>query len=337
MHEARWWESTEDGWIHCFACPRQCKIGPEKTGFCGVRANQGGKLILLAHSHPAAANVDPVEKKPLFHWLPGTQILSLGTTGCNLGCAYCQNHDLARAKHGQLGTMDLPPEEAVRLALQHNCSSIAFTYNEPTIWAEYAIDIATVARREGLGTATVTNGYITPEARKDLYRWIDATNVDLKSFGEEFYQKLTLAHLQPVLDTLEWLHDETDVWVEITNLIIPTMNDSPEEIEQMVGWVLEHMGDEVPLHLTAFRPAFKMTDLPRTPPETLTRAREQAHRMGMKFVYEGNVAGDGNHTRCPGCNRVVIHRTWHSVERIDVVDGACRHCGQAIPIITSIP
>ena len=329
-HEARWWETMSDGRLHCYLCPRHCHIGEGQAGFCFIRKNEGGRLLQLGYGRPAAVAMDPIEKKPLNHFFPGTKVLSMGTAGCNMGCFFCQNWDISKAKADQVNAVDLSPEQVVDLALEHGAPSIAFTYNEPTIWGEYVIDIAKVARAEGLNTVMVSNGYITREAFFDVYEHIDAANIDLKAFTEKFYSKITLTHLQPVLDTLKWLRHETDVWFEMTNLMIPTLNDDTDEVKQLCDWVLTNLGDDVPLHFTAFHPDFKLNDKPPTPPETLHRARSLAMQMGLKYVYEGNVFSDGGNTICPGCKQTIVRRSWHAVTRNDIRDGACKNCGTKI-------
>ncbi len=229
LHEARWWEAEAGGKVHCYLCPRHCHIGEGQAGFCYIRANEGGKLYSLGYAHPAALQIDPIEKKPLNHFMPGTKIFSMGTAGCNMGCFFCQNWDISKSRSDQVNSSYIPPEDVVLLAIRNGCPSIAFTYNEPTIWGEYVIDICAAAKEYGLNTVMVSNGYITYEAFHDIYDHIDAANIDLKAFTENFYGKITLTHLQPVLDTLKWLKNETNVWFEITNLMIPTLNDAPAE------------------------------------------------------------------------------------------------------------
>ena len=329
-HEALWWEAMSDGRLHCYLCPRHCHIGEGQTGFCFIRKNEGGRLVQLGYGRPAALQVDPIEKKPLSHFHPGTRVLSMGTAGCNMGCFFCQNWDISKAKADQRQASNLGPEQVVDVAEQYRTPHIAFTYNEPTIWAEYVIDIAKAAHRRGLNTVMVSNGYITREAFFEVYRHIDAANIDLKAFTEKFYSKITLTHLEPVLEVLRWLRHETDVWFEITNLIIPTLNDADEELKQLCGWVLENLGDDVPLHFTAFHPDFKLLDKPRTPPETLHRARALAMEMGLKFVYEGNIYSDGANTICPGCKQTIIRRSWHDLLQHEAPAGKCRWCGTRI-------
>ena len=331
LHEARWWEAEAKGKVHCYLCPRHCHIGMGQPGFCFIRVNEGGKLYNLGYAHPAALQVDPIEKKPLNHFLPGTRIFSMGTAGCNMGCFFCQNWDISKSHSDQVNSTYIPPEDVVLLAKRYGCPSIAFTYNEPTIWGEYVIDICAAAKEAGLNTVMVSNGYVTYEAFHDIYDHIDAANIDLKAFTENFYGKITLTHLQPVLDTLEWLKKETNVWFEITNLIIPALNDAADETRQLSEWVLEHLGPDVPLHFTAFHPDFKLQDKPRTPPETLHAARAVAMQSGLHYVYEGNIFSDGAHTSCPSCHTLVIRRSWHDVEQNRLKNGCCPNCGLRIP------
>jgi pyruvate formate lyase activating enzyme len=331
LHGARWWENLPNGKVHCYLCPRHCRIGVDQAGFCFIRKNVGGTLYSLGYAQPAAIQIDPIEKKPLSHFLPGTKILSLGTAGCNMGCFFCQNWDISKSRSDQVSSSHLEPETVVLAAIEYGCPSLAFTYNEPTIWGEYVIDIARAAHEMGLRTVMVTNGYITREAFHDIYDHIDAANVDLKAFTEDFYSKITLTHLQPVLDALKMLREETSVWVELTTLLIPTLNDSPDEIKGLCGWILQNLGDEVPLHFTAFHPDFKLRDKPHTPPETLHRARRMAMEMGLKYVYEGNILSEGANTICPGCHRVIVRRSWHAVSDVRVKeDGTCQFCGYRI-------
>ena len=332
MKEARWWKNI-NGRIHCYLCPRYCKIGNQQNGFCFVRKNLDGILYSLAYASPCAVNVDPIEKKPLFHFLPATEILSLGTLGCNLGCLFCQNWTLTKIKKQtpfNRQSRELLPEDIVALAIQHNCPSIAYTYNEPTIWAEYAVEIAKLARMHNIKSVMVTNGYISNEAFHDVYDNIDAANVDLKSFNENFYKKYTASYLQPVLNTLIKLKKETNVWIEITTLIIPGLNDSDEEITTLSKWIFNELGPDVPLHFTAFHPDYKLLDRKPTPLQTLEKARSIAMQIGIKFVYVGNALSDSANTYCPKCNSLLIKRSWHSVISSNIINGKCK-CGESIP------
>ncbi len=264
MHiPAKWWKPLDNGKILCTLCPRYCKIGPGQSGFCYIRQNHKGKLITLGYGHPTGFALDPIEKKPLNHFLPGTSILSFGTAGCNLGCKFCQNWSISKARLDDRKALNVDPEAVVQLAMQHHAPSIAYTYNDPTIIGEYVIDISKLAREQGIKSVMVTAGYIDPTARKDVYRYIDAANVDLKAFSERFYHKLTFSHLADILDTLKWLREETGVWIEVTTLLIPGENDDMEELSRMCDWILKNLGDATPLHFTAFIPTSKcVTDKP---------------------------------------------------------------------------
>jgi pyruvate formate lyase activating enzyme len=328
---AKWWKPTENNKILCTLCPRYCKIGEGQPGFCYIRQNINGKLYTIGYGRPTGFALDPVEKKPLNHFLPGSTILSFGTAGCNLGCKFCQNWSMSKAKLDDENSLEVSPEGVVELAKSYHTPSIAFTYNDPTIFGEYVIDISKIAREEGIKSVMVTAGYIDKEARKDVYKYIDAANVDLKGFTERFYHKLTYSHLDDVLDTLVWLKNETDVWFEITTLLIPDENDSPEEIKQECDWILKNLGDSVPLHFTAFHPDFKMQNKERTPEKTLTNARKIAIEMGIKYCYVGNVHNtEGQTTYCPKCKEKLIKRDWHSVLSNKIKNGCCKSCGEKI-------
>jgi pyruvate formate lyase activating enzyme len=329
--EAKYWR-LEKGRVVCFACPRHCALSEGQHGFCYVRANEGGKLVSLAYGRPNAVAVDPIEKKPLFHFLPGTTIFSIGTAGCNLGCRFCQNWDLSRARSDQLRGMDLAPEEVAPVAASAKCASVAFTYNDPTVFVEYATDIARSCREQGLATVAVTAGYLGAEARADLYEHIDAANIDLKGFTEDFYWRLSLGHLQPVLETIEWCVKK-GVWVELTTLIIPGQNDKDDELRAESRWIVEHLGPDVPLHFTAFHSAYKLEHLPPTPPETLRKARDIARAEGVRYVYTGNVVDpEGEQTRCHACGESLVERAWFAVKKNALVGtNKCPKCQAIIP------
>jgi len=328
---AKWWEPIDNDKILCTLCPRYCKIGDGQPGFCYIRQNHGGKLYSIGYGRPTGFAIDPIEKKPLNHFLPGSNILSFGTAGCNLGCKFCQNWSMSKAKLDDMNSLAVSAEGVVELAKSYGAPSIAFTYNDPTIFGEYVIDISKVAREEGIKSVMVTAGYIDKEARKDVYKFIDAANVDLKGFTERFYWKNTYSHLDDVLDTLIWLKNETDVWFEITTLLIPDENDSSEEIKQECDWILKNLGDRIPLHFTAFHPDFKMLDKERTPEKTLTSARKIALEMGIKYCYVGNVYNkEGQTTYCPSCKEKLITRSWHSVLSNKLENGRCKSCGEQI-------
>ena len=330
---AKWWYPIENNKVLCTLCPRFCRIGEGQNGFCFIRQNEGGKLYQMGYGTSTGFAIDPIEKKPLNHFLPGTQVLSFGTAGCNLGCRFCQNWNISKAKLDAVSSQESTPEIVVEIALKNNCPSIAYTYNDPTIWGEWVLDIAKIAREKEIKNVMVTAGYITPEAREEIYPLIDAVNIDLKAFTEVFYHKVTFSHLKDVLDTISWLCNETNVWVEITNLLIPGKNDDMDEIKKMIEWILENVGDEVPLHFTAFHPDFKMMDTPPTPKSTLINARKLSMEMGIKYVYLGNVFdSDGQTTSCPQCNEKLIERSWHTIINMNLNGSNCS-CGQKIPII----
>jgi pyruvate formate lyase activating enzyme len=331
IHEARYWEPEPDGRVRCTLCPRDCRLREGQAGFCFIRQNQGGRLVTFGWGRSTGFAVDPVEKKPLNHYLPGSQVLSFGTAGCNLGCRFCQNWDISKARLAEQRSQEWDPARVVDLAIELGAPGIAFTYNDPVIWAEYAIDVAREARRRGLFTVFVTAGYVTERAREDIFAHMDATNVDLKAFTETFYSKVTLSHLAPVLETLEWLVNKTRVWVEVTNLVIPGLNDGPEETRALANWMVEHMGADVPLHFSAFHPDYKMLDRPNTPAATLTRARQIARSAGLRYVYTGNVHDpEGQSTFCPGCGEKVIERDWYVIRAARLRDGTCTRCGARI-------
>lgn len=330
-HIARWWQPAANEKLLCTLCPRYCTIGEGQAGFCFIRQNINGKLYSIGYGRPTGFAIDPIEKKPLNHFLPGSDILSFGTAGCNLGCKFCQNWSTSKARIDSTNSVYATPQEVVALALKYNTPSIAYTYNDPVIFGEYVIDISRLARKEGIKNVMVTAGYIDKEARKEIFKYVDAANIDLKAFTETFYHILTGAHLKDVLDTLIWIKNETDVWLEITNLIIPGENDNDEELKQMCEWIVSNLGDEVPLHFTAFHPDFKMRDKSRTPASTLRHARETARKIGIKYCYLGNIHDpEGQTTYCPSCNSPVIKRDWHSVLQLNLINGCCHKCGKKI-------
>ncbi len=288
-HPARWWKASDDRSVQCYLCPRACRIAAGEYGFCAVRKNIAGKLYSLSYGKPVALNIDPIEKKPLAEFMPGTKTFSLGTFGCNLNCSFCQNASLARGIYtGAAYERCLPPEKIVELALRNNCRSVAFTYNEPTVFAEYAIDIARLAHEQDLRTVLVSNGCITPRAAQDLYPHIDAANIDMKGFSEEFYESMTESRLKPVLAAVKLLYG-LDKHIELTNLVIPGKNDSMELIDSWLDWVEVNLDKQVPLHFSAFFPAHKYTSSPRTPRTTLLRIKEHAVDRGFSAVYLGNI------------------------------------------------
>ncbi len=328
---ADWWKLQDNGKILCTLCPRYCTIGTGQKGFCFIRENIDGKLYSTGYGRPTGFAIDPIEKKPLNHFYPGTQILSFGTAGCNLGCKFCQNWHISKAQLDETHALYASPEDVIKLAKNNSAPSIAFTYNDPTIFGEYVIDISRIAREENINSVMVTAGYIDKQARKDVYKYIDAANVDLKAFSEQFYHKITFSHLADILDTLFWLKYETDIWFEITTLLIPDENDGEEEITKMCDWILENLGDSVPLHFTAFHPDFKMREKSYTPHQTLIKARNIALKQGLKYCYIGNVrCREGQTTYCPNCERSLIERDWHSIISNKVKNGKCYNCGAEI-------
>ncbi len=325
-----WWHREGDR-VACDLCPRQCVMKEGDRGFCFVRQNLGGEMMLTTYGRSTGFCIDPIEKKPLNHFLPGTSVLSFGTAGCNLGCKFCQNWDISKSRETERLSQRALPEEIARAAKEMGCHSVAYTYNDPVIWAEYAIDTAKACRAAGIKSVAVTAGYITKKARGPFYEFMDAANVDLKAFTEEFYYRTTLSHLQPVLDTLKWLKHETDVWFEITNLVIPQANDGLDEFQQMSDWILEAIGDEVPVHFTAFHPDYRMLDRPKTSPEILAEAREIAMKTGLKYVYVGNVDDVSRQsTYCPNCRNVLIQRNWYELGVYALDGDKCQYCGTHI-------
>lgn len=327
--KGRFWKKVENDRILCNLCPRHCTLAEGQRGFCFVRQNIGGEMILTTYGRSSGFCIDPIEKKPLNHYYPGTSILSFGTAGCNLGCKFCQNWNISKSKEFDKLTDEATPQTIARAAKQLGCKSVAFTYNDPVIFAEYAMDVADACRELGIHPVAKTAGYITDEARPEFYEHMDAANVDLKAFTEDFYKKLTLSALKPVLDTLKYIKHETNVWLEITNLVIPGENDSDKEFHEMSAWVMENLGPGVPLHFSAFHPDFRMMDTPPTPPETLTRARDIALSHGLYYVYTGNVHdSEGGSTYCHSCRKLLIERDWYELGECNLVnENQCKFCG----------
>ncbi|MBI1195433.1 MAG: AmmeMemoRadiSam system radical SAM enzyme [Gammaproteobacteria bacterium] len=332
-HPARFWHEIDDGRIQCDVCPRYCKLHDGQRGMCFVRKREGPQLVLTTYGRSSGFCVDPIEKKPLNHFLPGSSVLSFGTAGCNLACRFCQNWDISKSREFARLCDSADPETIADSAARLRCASVAFTYNDPVIFLEYADDTALACHERGLATVAVTAGYITETARADFFRNIDAVNVDLKSFKEDFYWKICGGHLEPILDTLKYLVHETKIWTEITTLLIPGHNDSEAEVDAACAWILEHLGQDVPVHFTAFHPDFRMRDIPPTPLETVRRARRQAISAGLRYVYTGNVYDtDGGTTYCPSCGQAVIVRNGYDITTYHLDDdGRCLNCKTAIP------
>ena len=332
-HPTTHWHALEDGRVQCDICPRACRLREGQRGLCFVRAREGDEIVLTTYGRSSGYCIDPIEKKPLNHFLPGTPVLSFGTAGCNLACKFCQNWDISKSREMDTLMDQASPESIAAAAVELECRSVAFTYNDPVIFHEYAIDVAQACRERDIRSVAVTAGYVCPEPRAEFYRHMDAANVDLKAFTERFYHSVCAAHLEPVLETLVYLKHETDVWFEITTLLIPGENDSEEEIEQMTEWVVERLGPDVPMHFTAFHPDWKMMDHPHTPPATLIRAREIALKNGVRYAYTGNVHDKtGGSTYCHVCGETLVGRDWYVLSDWALTaDGSCLACGTPCP------
>jgi len=332
-YPGRWWHLLEDGRLQCDLCPRDCKLHEGQRGACFVRQRIDDRMVLTTYGRSSGFCVDPIEKKPLNHFYPGSSVLSFGTAGCNLACKFCQNWDISKSRDMDR-LMDIAGAEQIAAAAQRaGARSVAFTYNDPVIFAEYAMDVADACHERGVKTVAVTAGYMHDVPRREFYAKIDAANVDLKGFTDEFYVKLTGSKLQPVLDTLKYLRHETGVWLEITTLLIPTKNDGDEELYLLSKWVARELGSDVPLHFTAFHPDYKLDDLPATPPATLTRARSIALGEGLKYVYTGNVHdNEGGTTYCHVCANALVIRDWHRILAYRIsADGNCMNCSAPVP------
>ncbi len=325
----RYWHRLDDGRIQCDICPRACKLNEGQRGLCFVRAREDDQIVLTTYGRSSGYCIDPIEKKPLNHFLPGTPVLSFGTAGCNLACRFCQNWDISKSREIDTLADAAMPETIAHAARRLDCRSVAFTYNDPVIFHEYAIDVAQACHAVGVKSVAVTAGYVCDKPRAEFYRYMDAANVDLKAFTERFYKKICSGSLAAVLETLVYLKHETDVWFEVTNLLIPDENDSEAEIEAMTQWVIEHLGPDVPMHFTAFHPDWKMMDKPNTPPETVMRARRIARKNGVRYAFTGNVHDrDGGSTYCHACGEALIARDWYQLSSWTLTDdGHCRSCG----------
>jgi pyruvate formate lyase activating enzyme len=328
-HPGRYWHALPDGRVQCDVCPRYCKLHEGQRGLCFVRARQNEQIVLTTYGRSSGFCIDPIEKKPLNHFLPGTPVLSFGTAGCNLTCKFCQNWDISKA-HDLDRIQDVASPEAIAdAAVRSSCRSVAFTYNDPVIFLEYAVDVAQACRDRGLKTVAVSAGYIAPQPRAEFFRHMDAANIDLKGFSERFYKDLCSGKLTAVLETLDYLKHETRVWFEITTLLIPGENDSRAEIAAQSDWLINHLGPDVPLHFTAFHPDWKMMDHPPTPPGTLRMAQQIARSAGLRYVYTGNIHDpDGQSTFCHGCGELLVGRDWYDITGWHLsADGRCLACG----------
>lgn len=327
--ETKYWHLLEDGRVQCDLCPRFCKLHEGQRGLCFVRANQDNRIVLTTWGRSSGFAVDPIEKKPLNHFLPGSSVLSFGTAGCNLACKFCQNWDISKSREMDRLMDRATPEMIANTAASLKCRSVAYTYNDPVIFHEYAIDVAQACHEKGIKNVSVSAGYVCAEPREEFYRHMDAANIDLKAFTERFYHKLTGSHLQPVLDTLKYIKHETDVWLETTTLIIPGENDSDSELDKMTQWVVENLGKDVPMHFSAFHPDWKMQDVPSTPHETLLRARKIALDNGVRYAYVGNVHDkSADSTWCYRCGELLIGRDWYELSDWNLTEsGRCKNCG----------
>jgi pyruvate formate lyase activating enzyme len=331
--ETKHWHRLDDGRVQCDICPRSCRLHEGQRGLCFVRARDHDEIVSTTYGRSSGYCIDPIEKKPLNHFLPGTPVLSFGTAGCNLTCKFCQNWDISKSRDVDTLADSASPQAIAAAAVRLGCKSVAFTYNDPVIFLEYAVDTAIACRAAGIRTVGVTAGYIEPGPREELFGAMDAVNIDLKGFTEGFYHKVCGGHLDAVLDTVDWAVNKSPAWVELTTLVIPGHNDSDEQLQRMCQWVTDTLGPDVPMHFSRFHPDWKMMDVPPTPPQTLTRARQIALDAGVHFAYVGNVHdSDGDTTFCPRCGKPVIVRDWYDLLSYELdAGGACRHCGHTLP------
>jgi len=329
----RFWHALEDGRVQCDLCPRACRLRDGQRGLCFVRSRQGEGVVLTAYGRSSGFCVDPIEKKPLFHYRPGSGVLSFGTAGCNLACRFCQNWDITKAVADDVLAAEAAPAGVAASAERLGAQSVAFTYNDPVVFHEYAVDVARSCRERGIGTVAVTAGYVNPEPRAEFFALMDAANIDLKSFDDGFYRRYCGGRLAPVLETLEYVRLHTSTWLEVTTLLIPGLNDSPQEISALAEWLAGHLGEDTPLHFSAFHPAFRLTDRPPTPAATLAEARRIALARGLRYVYTGNVDDpDGQSTRCSRCGALLLGRDWYRLTAWGLDEGGrCRACGTACP------
>ncbi len=331
VRDAMWFERLPDKAVRCTLCPRECVVAEVERGYCGVRENQGGDYKTLVYGNLCSINIDPIEKKPLYHYLPRTTALSVATAGCNMECKFCQNWRISQYRPEQVESLLIPPENLVRIARTRAAPTMAFTYSEPVVFYEYMHDAAAAGRARGVGSVMISNGYIREPALRQLCKHLTGVKVDLKAFTEKFYTQQCAAHLKPVLEALEVLTD-IGIHTEVVVLLIPTLNDSPAETAQMAKWLVSHMGRDVPLHFSRFHPTYRVKNLPPTPIATLDRARKIAMDAGLRYVYVGNVAfHEGSNTYCPKCGKVVIKRVGYNTDASGLRDGGCASCGQKIP------
>ena len=332
-HPTHYWHALADGRLQCDVCPRECRLREGQRGLCYVRGREGNEIVLYSYGRSSGFCVDPIEKKPLNHFLPGSSVLSFGTAGCNLACKFCQNWDMSKSREMDTLADSAMPVKLAETALELGCRSVAFTYNDPVIFLEYAVDVARACRELGVNTVAVSAGYIQDAPRREFFQYMDAANIDLKGFTDAFYRKVCGGELQNILETLQYVTHETDVWLELTTLLIPGENDSDKELDAMTRWVMSELGPDVPMHFTAFHPDWKMRDTPATPPETLSRARQIALSNGIHFAYTGNVHDPGgSSTFCPNCHEVVIERDWYQLGFWGITaEGRCHVCSSPLP------
>ena len=328
--KTRYWHKLEDDRIQCDLCPRYCKLHKDQRGLCFVRQNQENEVVMTSYSRSSGFAIDPIEKKPLNHFLPGSPVFSFGNAGCNLACKFCQNWDISKSKEMDTLMSKASPEAIAQAALAYSCDSVAYTYNDPVIFHEYAIDTAQACRSLGIKSVAVSAGYVSPEPRAEFYKWMDAANIDLKAFTERFYRQITGSHLEPVLETLKYIKHETSTWLELTTLLIPGENDTQAELEAMTQWVVTNLGPDIPMHFSAFHPDWKMLDKPATPIDSLLLARQIALKNGVRYAYIGNVhdkAADS--TYCHSCGALLIGRDWYELSEWNLDNfGCCRFCGE---------
>ena len=327
LKQASYWRQLADGRVRCELCPNYCVLKDGERGLCTVRLNKGGKLYTLVYGKPCAVHIDPIEKKPFFHVAPSSKTFSIATAGCNLRCIFCQNWQISQSRPEETKNYNLPPAKTVETAIENGCRIITYTYTEPTVFYEYMLETAKIAKSRGLFNTMHSCGYINPEPLRELCKYMDAAEIDLKGFNEDFYRKMSSGRLAPVLEALKIIKQE-GVWLEITNLVIPTANDDSESIRKMCEWIKDNLGEDTPLHFSRFHPDFKLKDLPPTPVETLERAREIALDVGLKYVYIGNVPGNpAENTYCPDCEKILVKRVGYMVYENNIVDNKCRFCG----------
>ena len=330
VKEAKYYDQLGEKKVQCRLCPHECRVADLERGTCGVRENRGGTYYTLVHSTPCSAHVDPIEKKPLFHYYPTTQAFSIAAAGCNMVCKFCQNWEISQKRPEQVKSIDLPPDRVIWAAKQNNCKTVAHTYTEPVVFFEYMLDCAVVGKEKGVPNVMISNGYIREKPMRELCKYLGAVKIDLKAFTDKFYKEMCGGTLKPVLDTLTVLKDE-GIWFEIVVLLIPTLNDSKEEIGQMTKWIVKELGPDVPVHFSRYYPTFMLKSIPPTPPETVLQARNIAMANGVKFAYVGNMLSEAESTYCPKCGKVLIERLRYVCRPSGLKGNTCKYCGETIP------